>query len=75
MTKYSLQELLGPVVLPLKRKQHGSFKYNTGFRDMKPDAIKTTIEKYKVTPKAANRLAIIDNRIRANYLGSQSFIY
>ena len=71
MKKYTIQELLGPVVLPLKRRQFTS----DGNKDIMPNAIKTTKEKYKVTPRAAIRLGIIDKYIRAKYLGSQTFIH
>lgn len=74
MKKYTIQELLGPIVLPLKRKQYNGDK-KAGFNDRMPNAIRTTKDKYKVTPHAATRLGIIDKHIRAKYLGSQTFIH
>ena len=75
MKKYTIQELLGPVVLPLNRKQYNGNRYKGGFHDKMPDAIRSTKEKYKVTPTAATKLGIIDKHIRAKYLGSQTFTH
>ena len=71
MKKYTIQELLGPVVLPLKSRQFTS----DGNKDIMPDAIRTTKEKYRDTPRAATKLGIIDKHIRAKYLGSQTFTH
>ena len=54
--KYHLCELLGPAILPLKKRDTSI--------TVQPDAIKATKDKYHISYDAKNKIGIIDKYIR-----------